>query len=239
MGDFYGRTWLKVPDGPLKGQPIIDGENGEYQRVNEKSKIGNYNPDFLIGFTNNFTYKNFNLNFLIDWRQGGQFFSYTAKNLLSDGRTTVTLPGRDSQTGGLSWTDEQGRDRTDGIITQGVVDNGDGTYSPNTVIMEPEPYYGSYYWDFAERSTFSATYVKLREASLTYTFSKKLLGNIPVSNLSIAIIGRNLYSYTAADNGYDPETAVNIDAGGGFRQGVATWGLPNTRSYGFKIGFNF
>jgi hypothetical protein len=238
MGDIYARTWAKVPNGPQAGEPLLE-ENGSYQRLNEFVKIGNYNPDFLVGFSNTFTFKNFSLYALLDWRQGGEFFSYTAKNLLSDGRTTNTLFGRDTQTGGLAWTDEQGRNRTDGIITYGWVENADGTYRENTTIMEPEPYYGNYYWDYNERSTYDASFVKLREASLTYAFDAKLLGKLPISNLSVAVIARNLFSWTAADAGFDPETSMNIDANGGFRQGVGTWTLPNTRSYGFKVGFNF
>lgn len=236
MGDFYARTWERVPDGPHKGEPLLD-DAGEYQRVNEYAKIGNYNPDFMIGFTNTFSYKGFTLSALLDWRQGGQFYSYVAKNLLSDGRTEVTIPGRDKATGGLSWNDGT-NDRNDGQTLYGYVDDGNGNYVLNTVITDPENYYGSYYWDFAERSTFSASYVKLREVSLDYTFGKSVLKNLPISNVTIGFIARNLFSWTAADQGYDPETSMVL-TNGTFTQGVGGWSLPYTRSYGFKIGINF
>ncbi|GAA4307570.1 SusC/RagA family TonB-linked outer membrane protein [Compostibacter hankyongensis] len=237
IGDFYGTTWMTVPDGPYKGQPWLD-DAGNYQDATEKVKIGNYNPDFMVGFTNNFSFKGFTLSALLDWRQGGQFFSYVAKNLLSDGRTTITVPGRDPQSGGLSWTDDQGRQRTDGSITDGYVQQADGSFVKNTAILDPESYYGSYYWDFPSRSTFSATYVKLREVSLTYTFSKKMLGRVPVTGISVGFIARNLFSWTVADVGYDPETSMVIQ-NGSFTPGVGGWTLPNTRSYGFKIGLTF
>lgn len=237
MGDFYARKWATVPDGPHKGEPLLDSD-GSNQRLNEYVKIGNYNPDFMIGFTNTFTFKNFTLNALIDWRQGGEFYSYVAKNLLSDGRTMTTVPGRDPATGGIAWTDDAGRQRTDGMILHGYIEDGAGGYKLNTKVTDPENYYGEYYWDYNSRSTFDASYVKLRELSLTYLFNQKTLGRLPVSNVSLAVIARNLFTWTAAEQGYDPETAMTI-SNGSFSPGVASWGMPYTRSFGFKLGFNF
>ncbi|MEC5144997.1 SusC/RagA family TonB-linked outer membrane protein [Chitinophaga sp. 212800010-3] len=237
MGDMYAQGWATVPDGEYKGQPLLNSD-GTYQKVNEYIKIGNYNPDFMVGFTNTFSYKGFTLNLLLDWRQGGQFFSYVAKNLLSDGRTQTTVPGRDPKTGGLSWTDDAGRKRTDGMILFGYIQDGQGKYKLNDNVTDPENYYGEYYWGFNGRSTFDASYVKLREASLTYAFPKKVLGRLPIYNLSLSLIARNLFTWTAAEQGYDPETAMSI-SNGSLSPGVTSWGLPYTRSYGAKIGFNF
>lgn len=238
LGNMYARSWATVPEGPHKGEPLIT-DGGEYERVSVWTKIGNFNPDFMVGFNNTFSYKGFALNVLVDWRQGGMFHSYVAKNLLSDGRTKTTLPGRDAATGGLEWTDGSGEKRTDGNILYGYyLDDATGEYKLNDKILEPEAYYGAYYWDFLSRSTFDASYVKLREASLTYMFPKKMLGKLPVHNLSLSLIGRNLFTWTAADMGYDPETAMTI-SGSGIGQGVGSWSLPYTRSFGAKLGFNF
>jgi len=236
LGDFYHNTWETVPDGPYKGEPLLE-ESGAYQKANKQIKIGNYNPDFMVGLTNTFTYKGFTLNVLLDWRQGGQFFSYMAKNLLSDGRTTTTSFGRDPQSGGIKYTDG-GVTRTDGMILHGYIADGNGGYKLNDNVTNPENYYGEYYWDYNGRSTFDASYVKLREVSLSYVFPNKILGNVPVSNLSIGLIGRNLFNWTAAGMGYDPETSVAVQ-NGSFGQGVTSWSLPGIRSYGFKLGFNF
>lgn len=237
MGDMYAKSWLTVPDGPYKGQPWLDG-SGEYQDALDYIKIGNYNPDFTVGFSNTFSYKGFSFSALLDWRQGGQFFSYVAKNLLSDGRTTVTLPGRDPQTGGIAWVDEDGNQRTDGHITDGYVQQPDGSFTKNTTPLDPEGYYGSYYWDFPQRSTFSATYVKLREISLDYSLPHTLLQRTPFTGISVGLLARNLFSWTAADQGYDPETSMVI-TNGSFTPGVGGWTMPNTRSYGFKVGITF
>lgn len=236
LGDMYGNTWKTVPDGPYKGKELLD-ETGHSQYATDQVKIGNYNPDFSLGITNTFTYGHFTLNTLIDYRQGGQFFSYMYMNLLSDGRTKVTLKGRDPAHGGLSWNDGTS-DRTDGMIEDGYIADGSGNYIKNTNITDPESFYGDYYWKMHARNTFSATYVKLREVSLTYLFSREQTGRLPISNLSVSLIARNLFSWTAAGQGYDPETAMTIK-NGSITPGTASWSLPYTRSYGVKLGLNF
>jgi hypothetical protein len=236
LGDMYGKVWTTVPDGPYKGQELLSSA-GTSQQATALAKVGNYNSDYRVGITNSVTWKNLTLNALIDWRQGGQFYSYVHMNLLSDGRTTNTLRGRDPQTGGLSWNDGS-NDRTDGMIEDGYIPDGSGGYVKNTKITDPENFYGDYYWKMIPRNTFSATYVKLREVSLTWLVAKRGLGHLPVSNLSIAFIARNLFSWTAASKGYDPETAMTI-SNGSITPGTTSWSLPYTRSYGVKLGFNF
>jgi TonB-linked SusC/RagA family outer membrane protein len=236
MGDMYGKTWTTVPDGPYKGKELLDN-TGHSQYATNLIKIGNYNADFMVGITNTFTYKHFTLNTLLDWRQGGKFFSYVYMNLLSDGRTVNTLKGRDAQHGGLAWNDGT-NDRTDGMIEDGYISDGNGGYVKNTNVTDPETFYGDYYWQMHSRNTFSATYIKLREVSLTYLFSKNQIGHLPVSNLSLSLIARNLFSWTAAGQGYDPETSMTI-TNGSITPGTTSWSLPYTRSYGFKLGLNF
>jgi TonB-linked SusC/RagA family outer membrane protein len=237
LGDMYARTWKRVPDGPYAGEPWL-AENGSYQRENEYIKIGNYNPDFMVGFTTTFNYKGFSLSALIDWRQGGNFYSYVERNLISDGRTEATNFGRDEASGGLSWVDANGNHRNDGMKLYGYIQQPDGSFALSNFVTDPESYYGEYYWDYNERSTFDATYVKLREISIDYSFARKSLGKLPVSNLNVGIWGRNLYSWTAADLGFDPESSMSFTQGQ-ITPGIGGWSLPYTRTYGFKIGLNF
>ncbi|MCW3465288.1 SusC/RagA family TonB-linked outer membrane protein [Chitinophaga nivalis] len=237
MGDFYSRSWVKVKEGPFAGQALLN-KNGLQQQDPELVKIGNYNPDFMVGFNNNFRYKNLTLNFLIDWRQGGSYYSYVAKSLIQDGRTTNTLPGRDAAHGGLTWTDANGNVRNDGMIMEGVIDKGDGTYKQNDIIIAAADYYDNKYWKYYENETYSATYVKLKEVSLTYAFGRNVMRRIPfLSNLALSLIGNNLYIWTAAGNGYDPEITMSLS--NQRYQGVGHWTLPGTRSYGAKLSCNF
>lgn len=237
IGDFYTPSYTKVPNGPYAGAALLD-KTGHYIRNNaEYLKVGNYNPDFTVGLNNTFSYKNLTLNFLLDWRKGGNFYSYVVKSLINSGLTDNTLVGRDAQSGGLPWVDSQGLKRNDGMIIPGYIANGDGTFSENKVIIAASDFYNNTYNKYYERLTYSATFLKLREASLTYVFGKKALGKLPVSNLSISLIGRNLYTWTANGLGYDPETTMSVTEG--FKLGVGHWTLPGTRSFGFKLSCNF
>ncbi len=237
MGDFYARSWQKVASGPYTGQALLNS-SGLLQQSTDFEKTGNYNPDFILGMNNSFSYGPVTLNILVDWRKGGQYYSYVVKSLIDDGFLETTIPGRDAAHGGLSWTDGDGVKRNDGMILPGVIATGDGTYKPNNVIISAADYYDSKYWKYYQNDTFSATYVKLKEVSLTYTLSKNQLRRIPfISNLSFSLIGYNLYTWTAANMGFDPETTMSLS---GLRyQGVGHWTLPGTRSYGFKLSCNF
>lgn len=237
MGDFYTTSWKKVPSGPYAGQPLLNS-NGLLQQSTTFEKIGNYNPDFILGIHNSFSYGPLTLNLLVDWRKGGQYYSYAVKSLIDDGYLDTTLPGRDAAHGGLSWTDGDGVKRNDGMVMQGMIANPDGTYRQNNIIIAASDYYDNKYWKYYQNDTFSATYVKLKEASLTYTFSKKMMRNLPfMSNLSFSVIGYNLYTWTAAHNGFDPETTMSTST---LRyQGVGHFSLPGIRSYGFKLSCNF
>ncbi|MEZ4993116.1 MAG: SusC/RagA family TonB-linked outer membrane protein [Saprospiraceae bacterium] len=93
IGDIYDAAILTVddPNSPYYGYPIVGGGDYEWQDIsaeNAKNKIGNYNPDFIVGLQNSFRVGNFSLNFTIDWRKGGQFVSqtyrYTAEDASSD-----------------------------------------------------------------------------------------------------------------------------------------------------------
>ncbi|MGC1515534.1 MAG: SusC/RagA family TonB-linked outer membrane protein, partial [Maribacter sp.] len=72
VGDLYGTGYLRNENGDF----ILTAE-GRYIPDNDLQKLGNYNPDFMLGFSNQFNYKSWNLGFLLDWRQGGIIVSRT------------------------------------------------------------------------------------------------------------------------------------------------------------------
>ncbi|WP_244228686.1 SusC/RagA family TonB-linked outer membrane protein [Mucilaginibacter endophyticus] len=237
MGDFYTRSWKKVTSGPYAGQALLTS-NGLMQQSTDFEKIGNYNPDFMLGIDNSFSYGPVTLNVLLDWRNGGSYYSYAAKGLIDDGYLATTIPGRDAAHGGLAWTDGDGVKRNDGMIMPGVIANADGTYRPNNIIISAADYYDNKHWKYYQNDTYSATYLKLKEVALTYTLSKNLLRHIPfISNLSVSAIGYNLYTWTKATVGFDPETTMSISDTR--YQGVGHFALPGIRSYGFKLSCNF
>jgi TonB-linked SusC/RagA family outer membrane protein len=91
IGDIYDAKLVTVEDkeSPYYGYPILD-ENGSWQAVDynsTKNKIGNFNPDFLMGLQSTINYKAFTLNLSFDWRKGGDFVSQTYRYGESDMRT--------------------------------------------------------------------------------------------------------------------------------------------------------
>lgn len=96
IGDIYDAQVLTVddPNSPYFGYPIIGGGDLEWQDIsaeNTRNKVGNYNPDFILGFQNQLSYKNFTLNFTVDWRKGGQFISQTFRYMAEDASTQYWL----------------------------------------------------------------------------------------------------------------------------------------------------
>lgn len=89
IGDIYDATLLVVedPESPYYGYPIVGGEDLRWQDKPSEAfmtRIGNYNPDFLMGLQTGITYKGFSLNMSFDWRKGGQFVSQTHRYMSED-----------------------------------------------------------------------------------------------------------------------------------------------------------
>ena len=97
IGDIYGSEIMRVTDeySPYHGYPIIIGGGGmRWEKIpieNTRHKIGNYNPDFILGLNSALSYKNFSLNWTLDWRCGGKFVSQSERRLLEDGYSATHL----------------------------------------------------------------------------------------------------------------------------------------------------
>jgi len=214
VGDMYGTGYTKNADGEF----VLD-DNGRYIANNELIKIGNYNPDFTLGWNNNFTYKNFNASILFDWRQGGEIVSRT--------RALGNVGGQLAET---SFRPDAG------IVAQGVNVN---TGQPNTVAVSAESYYRQFYdRNHEENNVYDASYLKLRQFSIGYTlnFNPGFMGLKDESTMNLSLIGNNLFVITENPH-FDPEQlAVQ---GNGFVSGVEDMSYATSRSLGFKVGFNF
>lgn len=84
IGNLYTRKILRVTDesSPYYNYPILpEGEDAEWQKEDAYSKVGNYNPDFILGLQSALSYKNFTLSMTFDWRSGGQYVSQTWRYL--------------------------------------------------------------------------------------------------------------------------------------------------------------
>lgn len=231
MGDMYGIGFKKVddPSSPYFGQQVFNDE-GRFVGTDNIVKLGNYNPDWLAGIRNTFSYKNFDFSFLFDTRQGGRVFSQTWVVGLEAGQLIETLEGR-----------ADGYDLNkpgNGVVGNGVIQNADGSYRVNDVKLTAREYHQSRTGnrDIVEGAMFDASFVKLRELRLGYSIPARVLSKIKVKGLNISVVGRNLAVWSNVPH-IDPETSSL--SGGTIIPGVESVGMPTTRSIGFNLGINF
>ncbi|MDX1653131.1 MAG: SusC/RagA family TonB-linked outer membrane protein [Brumimicrobium sp.] len=218
IGDMYGTGFQKTPDGR-----VIYGDNGLPLRDNELRLLGNYNPDFILGVGNTFEYKGFALNFLIDWRQGGIIVSRTKAVGSTSGVLAETLDGRE-----------------EGIIGDGVVNVGteeNPVYEENTTVVSAAEYYNQFYNRANEESSvYDASYVKIRELGISYTFPDKWTSKMGVEQFKIGLIAANLFTWTENPH-FDPE--LSAMQGTSLVYGVEDLSYPSARSFGLNIQFKF
>lgn len=214
IGDMYGTGYQKNE----LGQFLID-DNGRYIADNNLQKIGNFNPDFTLGWNNSLRYKNFNASILFDWRQGGEIVSRTRALGNVGGQLAETAFRPDA-----------------GIIADGINVN---TGQPNTIAVTPESFYRQFYdRNHEENNVYDASYLKLRQLSIGYTLhlKKGFLGLNDTSTMNFSIVGNNLFVITENPH-FDPEQlAVQ---GNGFVSGVEDMSYATSRSLGFKVAFDF
>lgn len=238
MGDMYGIGFQRVsadtasayydPTGQFVGQIVYS--QGKPVATSKLVKLGNYNPDWLGGISNTFTFKGVTLGVLFDIRSGGEVYSHTQTVGREGGQISETLEGR-----------ADGYDLNvtgNGVIGEGVVKNADGTFSANNVKLSAREWHTSYTLGrrLIEGVIYDASFVKLREARIGYTFPNRMWGKAPVRDLSISVVGRNLALWTKVPH-IDPETSST--SGGTVIPGVESVALPSTRSWGINLNCRF
>ncbi len=194
-------------------------ENGIPVRTSTSEYIGNIAPDWKAGLTNTLRYKDFRLSFTLDGQYGGLIYSGTYNRSSWDGFTTNTIPGR-----------EEGF-----IIGEGVMRNTDGSYSPNTVKAATNSYWSQYH-QIAEAGVFDASFIKVRDVSVTYNLPQKFAKSIYANNLSLTVFGRNLAVFDKFPF-WDPEGGTMN--GTNFVQGLEMAPMPYTATYGLTLKADF
>jgi TonB-linked SusC/RagA family outer membrane protein len=214
FGTFKGTEYERDPNGN-----IIVNENGLPIQSTTQKYLGSYQPKFQTSLGTDFNVKGLNFHVLFDARVGGVFASSTKLSTEFNGTAYTTLLNN----------------REDFVVANSVVEVSDGVYETNTTATTVKNYFNS-----APASTMllDATFLKLREASISYTLPIKAYGNSPISEITFGIYGRNLKVWTAKENTFaDPE--VSGVGGNSNAQGLETTVTPGTRSFGFdfKIAF--
>ena len=167
-------------------------------------KIGTVNPKWNLGWRHGFNYKGINASVMFTARIGGNVISKTQAMLDRFGVSKASADAREA-----------------GYVMLG------------NIKMEPQDYYGTIY-DLDSYYVYSATNIRLQEASIGYTLPNKWFGNV-VKNVNVSVYGTNLWMiYNKAP--YDPELTAST---GTFGQGYDYFMLPSSRTYGFSLKFGF
>ena len=219
-GDIYGSDYVY-----LNGQKVVDPATGLYETESNKV-IGNVQAKWTGGLRNSFRYKEFSLSFLIDVRHGGDVFSSDMYYGLASGLFPETaVDGY----------------RTDIPVLAGVNPNGQANTTPvNTDVVDPVEYANNpndgYGLAPDKRFVYDGSFIKLREASITYSLPKSLLVNTFINDAKVSIVGRNLWIIHKNLPYADPESS---QMGGLYSYGSSVGSVPTTREIGVNFTFKF
>ncbi|MCQ0111017.1 SusC/RagA family TonB-linked outer membrane protein [Zhouia amylolytica] len=198
------------------GRKLIT-DQGLAQR-GERINMGSINPDWYGGFNTKFTYKNISLGALVSIQQGGEFYSYGRAYRTFFGTDVRSLPGRET-----------------GFIEEGINENtGFQNETPADAMLRQ--YNNIFVSEIATEQILDASNVKLRELTLSYNFSEKMLQGTFIQRASLSAVGRNLlFFYNAADD-IDPEATYSS---GPASTAFEHSSLPSTRTYGLNLKIDF
>ena len=177
----------------------------------DRSVIGDPNPDFTGGLTNNFTFGNFELNFSLTGASGYDIYNKTKSELLS------ARGERNSHTDILkAWTEDNPSNE---FPINGIIDTPSYSFSvrnPNSWLLE------------------HVSYLRIQDVSIACNMPRMVLDKIGLSSAKIYISGNNLYTFTNYRYGYDPE--VNSEGNSNIAVGTDYDTYPRSKS--IRIGLN-
>lgn len=210
-GDVYVRGWSRDD----QGRRLIDADGLPTLTDGTNVFVGNVNPDYMLGVSSSFTYKDLSLSVLIDHRQGGVVIGGTQALIDADGHSKQSLRGREG-----------------GIVLDGVMENG----TKNSIAIESQKYFGLIggRYPIAEFYSYPGTNTRLRELVLTYNISHGLFGKTRlIKKAEVSIVGRNLFFFQRSAP-IDPEITRGVEGGG-----LEYAALPSTRTYGLNLNVSF
>ena len=215
---IYGSSFARDKNGNIL---VIDDPSSPYHGMPQTGApgiIGEVTPDFILGFNNNFTYKNLSLSSSFEWKHGGNMYS-------GDNGLMMYTYGVVTQT----------ENREETFVYKGYKPDG----TPNDIVRggpnDPGAYqtlFDNVLGDIDEAFIFDNSFVKLRDLSLKYTIPNRILSR---ATIGASVFARNILIWTALPN-LDPESSNGAgNAMGGFNR----FSLPQTTSYGFSLDITF
>ncbi len=212
-----GTDYLRNPEGKVivdeRGIPKID--------ASPSLLIGNREADFSIGWSNRVNYKKWSLSTMVNMRKGGDVANITLRNLMTNGQSAL-------------WEDYRNRQ----ILVDGVVEQPDGSFRPNTTpVIYDRDFHMNYVAPVGTNFVEDGSFIRLGYVTLGYDFSD-YVKSIGLEKLRLSVTGRNLYLLTAY-RGPDPQVNYTGTAGGAGTFGIDYNNLPNTRSISFNLSATF
>jgi hypothetical protein len=216
MGNLYGYKW-RYED----GQRYLDADGFPEIVTDERVKVGNAFPDFISSLGSNLKWKGIGFNFLLEYKEGGDLYDSGLRNSIRNGNPLSTLV------------------RDEEVVLEGVMDNGSGGYTTNTTpALIDENYYrnSNVYNRASEVLVQDASWVKLRNVSLSYDMDNKFTRDLKMEKLSLSVSASNILVWTPFD-GYDPEG--NQYSAGSNVYGFTGLSVPLSQSYSFGLNISF
>lgn len=219
-GTLVGTGYVYNDDGSI----LVEDGMPVYRTAQE---IGNVTPDWLAGWSNEFSYKDWSFGFLLDFRKGGDVYSISQAFGSQTGIYDYTASGDIRENGVIAGKN---------VLTDKVFKTADGKI--NDVAVNAEDFFYNFY-TICEMSVFDGSYLKLREMHLTYTFPKRILSKTFMKSAKISLVGNNLallWVHSSNLVHLDPEsTTGSLNENVGFESNS----YPPTRSVGLKVGITF
>ncbi|MBV7529675.1 SusC/RagA family TonB-linked outer membrane protein [Chitinophaga sp. sic0106] len=235
----------------LKGNIILNPTTLAPVPTTDRRVLGKGVFDWTGGLTSRFNYKNFSLNAVFDVKYGADIFSMTDLFSVVRGASKKTLPGREewiqSEQERLAAKKTAGEWRSMGMVRgyvpEGVVQTGtdaDGkpVYEKNTRAVDPSVYWANYYSDgngIAVPFIYKATYVKVREITLSYRLPRNISNRLHIKDAQFGLVARNPFIIYKDIPNVDPDSNYNNGNG----QGLEYGSLPSRRGWGFNLNVKF
>lgn len=222
LGEIYAKSLYKRDENGnvvvnQKGRPMkVSGEDAFQYTLD--NPIGNIEPDLLMSVSPSFTYKGITLSALFDMKFGGDIVSVSEATATGNG-----LAKRTENRGGI---DNNWMITVPGVHTDGSV---------NTTPMSAQKYYTSLS-GMAEEFVYDASFIKLKELAIGYSFPKNLLKKTPLTSLNVSFVARNLAYLMKHTPGTSPEGGYDT---GMFSQAIDYMAVPYTRTFGFSVNLGF
>ena len=216
--DGYPRIGSYVYDDD--GNYVLNSD-GTRSVSQERVFLGDREPDWLLGITNTFNYKNFGLSFLFDIRKGGKIINATSSVQLSSGTHHLL---------------DEWRNRS--YRFEGVVETVEGFVASDQSVILDENYWRYKHRLVGENFIEDGSWIKLRYVALTYT-PDKLAELLNMRDLSMSVTVRNPFLISKYSGG-DPEKDFSGSAvGGAGTVGLDYFSVPNTQGITFGLNATF